>query len=475
MKPLNNKVLYLLSLTFIVKLILLPFAQSTDADATSRVFISIDWINNPHWIIGSVWGPFHFYLNGIFLCLWNNRVFAPALLNIIISVLTLLPFYLFCKREFNEKGAFVVTCIFAASPILFHISFLALSETPYILFLVLSMNCISKAVRESKNLFFVLGGLCISLSAGFRFEAWLLIPVFTILIFCFQRFKGAFLFAAIASIYPLLAMIIDYQATGNALIGFNGNEDWAINAMGSNEDLSFDMMLRRLWSFPFFWMIAVGPLAAFFISKELVRQYRNLWTIPFWIIFAMMQYNAFTGTLMLHNRFVATWVVFSLPFLANYFTVTLAHFNRKSILFISTCFLLSFIYSVDSVKPLPRLKKKEALQVLKVANEKLTENSSFIIDFWTWENTYFVALNSLVKPQNIEMVNGAPNSKISEEHIIQLLSNRESTMILLVKDSKLFSASRIERDMLYFSFYKKGICVEKIDEKDGVILYLRKD
>src|SRR5438067_57105 len=135
-KGIPSKIFSLAAVTLLVKLSLLPFAQQTDPDAVTRIFFSEAWKDHPSWIRSDVWGPFHFYLNGFFLMIWNNRIYAPAVLNLLLSVLTLIPFYFFTRREFNEDGAFAATVFLAVSPILFRNSFLALSETPSLFFIV---------------------------------------------------------------------------------------------------------------------------------------------------------------------------------------------------------------------------------------------------------------------------------------------------------------------------------------------------
>ena len=74
----RQKQVYLLCiLLLITKLCLLPFAQTVHPDAVSRVFGAIEWMNDPHWIKSATWCPFHFYLNGIALSIWNNPIYTP--------------------------------------------------------------------------------------------------------------------------------------------------------------------------------------------------------------------------------------------------------------------------------------------------------------------------------------------------------------------------------------------------------------
>ena len=81
----KNKIFLLVVIVLIIKLLLLPFSQTTDADAVTRVFLSLDWLDNPSWIKTSVWAPLHFYLNGFGLYLWNNQVLMPKIINIVLG------------------------------------------------------------------------------------------------------------------------------------------------------------------------------------------------------------------------------------------------------------------------------------------------------------------------------------------------------------------------------------------------------
>ncbi|MDG1475987.1 MAG: hypothetical protein P8Q14_02470, partial [Vicingaceae bacterium] len=99
-----SKIYLLVLITVVVKIILLPYSQTINADAVSRIFASQKWMENPEWTTSSVWAPFHFYIHGAGLMLWNNTIYTPKLVTIIFSTATLLPFYFLTKREFNQSG-----------------------------------------------------------------------------------------------------------------------------------------------------------------------------------------------------------------------------------------------------------------------------------------------------------------------------------------------------------------------------------
>ncbi|MCX6291026.1 MAG: glycosyltransferase family 39 protein, partial [Bacteroidetes bacterium] len=319
----GEKIFWIALLLLFTKLILLPFAQNTDPDAVLRVLGSGEWKNHPAWITSGAWAPFHFYLNGIFLMLWNHPIYMPVVLNMLLSSLTLFPFYYFTRREFDKRGAFIATIFLAICPVLFRNSLLPLSETPYLLFMVLTMNLISKGTREEKKYHFLLAGLSITIASGFRYEAWFMIVLLGIVILLLKKWKGFFLFGSVAVLFPVLWMFQSHWATGNSLNSFQ----WAFHAMNNKEVLGMESYLRRTWFFPFSWMIALGPPAAFVTAREMIRCYRRenrsshlaIWTLPFWAVLLFFFYNDMRGSLLLQHRFSGTLIIFSLPFFALYF------------------------------------------------------------------------------------------------------------------------------------------------------------
>ena len=471
----NAKIFWLAGGVLLLKLILLPFVQNTDADAVLRVFGAQEWKEHPVWISSGVWGPFHFYLNGIALMIWNNTIYAPVILNVLLSTFTLFPFYYFTRREFNEKGAFISTIFLAICPILFRISFLPLSETPYLLFIVLTMNFISKGLREERIIIYLLAGFCLTLASGFRYEAWLLIILFGVMIVLTGKWKEAFLFGSVALIFPLIWLVQNYSTTSNALFSFQ----LAFDAMNNKEDLHFVSYLRRTWFFPFSWMIALGPPAAWITIRIIFGSYikvnRNLyriiWTIPLFGVYLFFYYNALKGSLLLQHRFTGTLVVLSLPYFALYFKEISKKKTKNAFLFVIATIGLSFAWNTYGVKPLPRLKDQSGDKVSKLIENKIEKNSALIVDFWNWENTYYIAHRSKLPLNNIAIIFGTKNSDIQKERIQHLLNDHPGGVILLKKNSPLFNDAIIKGDQLRFKWYDGSLEFSELFQNNEVFVY----
>lgn len=438
------RIYWLVFFTILIKLIFLPFAQNIDADVTSRIFISQDWANNPHWINSGNWLPLHFYLNGIFLSFINDPIYLPKIINILISSFALIPFFFFTRRLFNENGAFIATIFLAICPVLFHNSFLALSETPYLFFLVLSLNFLLKGIQKNSYLFILFSGLSITIAGGFRYEAWVLAGILGLLLLLLHKWKQALLFLCIAFIFPIIWLTTSVIDTGNALNSFN----WAIDAVHTNKAVELESILRRIWFFPFSWMISLGPIVAFLVIKTFVKYFKHraeyrtliLWSLPFFIMFIIIQFNTFIGSLLLQHRFTGTLTILSLPFIAEYFKEINSKKIKHAIIIGFVTVGLSFAYNTKGVKPIPRLHDQEAVTISQIIKANSDKDSYLILDFVGWENTYYIALQSRQDRQNIYFIQEKTHQESTLNKIKGLIDSHQKGFILLRKHSEIYQA-----------------------------------
>ncbi len=428
-------------IALLIRLLLMGFAEETDADAVSRVFTSWEWAKDPFWYKTSVWAPFHYYLVGSGFLVWKDMIVLPKVINILLSVLMIFPFYFFTRREFNKQGALYAAIFLTISPLLFRLGFLSLAEIPGLFFLVLAMNMLSMGVREGKISLLALSGVSMTIASGMRYESWLLILLFTLMLVLGKRWKESVVFFLFAMIFPVIWMVQNYLATGDPLFSFHANTEWTHKALGINDHVDFEATLRRIWFFPFSWLIALGPVVCWLIVKHfgsMIRKFRigsfpDLWLIPLLIFFGVMLYNSIAGNLLLHQRFTGTLIVLSLPWIA----AVLKDFEKKTIKTVVISVVLtvglSFVYTIGGSKPIPRLKNQPIKQIVTKVSTSTSADTRLIVDFIGWEDTWYTGLHSGAAPAHIMMFGGENLPDFPAGRLEEVLQPK-GNVIIIVKD-----------------------------------------
>lgn len=422
----DSWVVYGALLLFIVKLILFPFTQTVDADAVSRTLISYNWLQNPHFITDSVWAPLHFYSNGLIMALTGSIENGPRLFNVFLSCLTLIPFYFFVKHEFSKQGAVFSTALLALSPIIFRNSFQALSGTPYLFFLALALYLFAKALRGDRISNYIYAGLSMTLAAGFRYEAWIIIAVFTLIGLLRKQWKGTAVFWSFAMMIPTSWMLVGQIYHGDFLYGINGAYGWNIEQMDVNANVNDTERLKRLFFFPMSWFLAISPVLAWVIVVSFFRNafkkvytfHHYLWMLPLVVIGTAFLVKAQDGTLLLQHRFTGSLVLLSAPLLAVVASDKMKKVYRN-LLVVALLLVIPQSYfwyrvNLDEWTPMSRQIKSivkdiqlstgpETLPLPQIDNPLLTkglvaveenwqQGDGLILDFFGWTETYYFAL-----------------------------------------------------------------------------------
>lgn len=448
-----------------IKLLLLPFVQTIDADAVSRVLISEKWLADPHLITDGVWAPLHFYFNAFVLWLTDSRVIAPKILNILFSSLAVIPFFHFVKRVFEPKGALFAAILLGLSPIIFRNGFQALSGSPYLFFTCLSLFFLSRALYKSTGCRdYIFAGIAITIAAGLRYEAWVLIACFTLVILLHKKWKETAVFWLSAMVFPMFWMIVGYVYHDDILFGVNGAYTWNVELMGVNEGINDTERIKRVFFFPFSWFLAVSPFISWIITyvffrslikKEFTRK-QLIWLIPLLVIAVSFLVKAQNGTLLLQHRFTASLLVFSVPILSLFFKypktwkkVTL------SILLFSMPFMSYFwyVFSFSNWTPLsdqivsvvkdvelsagsealalPTFMDEVPVRIQEVITANTNSNDGLLIDFVGWSKTYYWALNSNVEAAGICIFQGAKNGVFDFQSFQEIVLKRPKGLFVL--------------------------------------------
>jgi 4-amino-4-deoxy-L-arabinose transferase-like glycosyltransferase len=484
----NRNLGLIILIGFLLRIISLPFAQVVDADATSRIFAAENWLANPQLIYEGIWPPLHFYFNAIAIFIFREHVYGPILFHILITCLTAIPVYRFTKREFSEKGAWFSALFYLLCPIVFRNSFHTLSELPHVFFIAMALDNMSLSIRKNNYKNAIYAGLFMTIAAGFRYEAWLLIAVFTGIFLWFKNWKSAFLFGSASVIFPAFWMIGNYMAHQDIFYGLSGAYHWNIKMEGVNDHISSVEQVKRLIYFPLSWFYFYSPILVVLLFWKLFSKIRKkeflksrfIWSVPFLLLFGIVIYKAHEGTLLLQHRFTSLLILLSAPFLSIIFEKPDSFFAKKWIAILILVTLLPFSYfwmkvpiekifafsytlktsffetrnsSFDAMA-IPRLSNRNFAKYSQEINKELSQNSGLILDFVSWDNTFYLALKSQLQPGQIFIVDGSKHGEVYKEPLAEILKKYPSGIILIKCGSRFANVYEQNGDLLTFHLDK---------------------
>lgn len=473
----DSKILFwIITLGLLLRFVALPFAQVVDSDAVTRIFIAKNWLLSPELISEGVWLPLHHYFNAIIIWITGSHITAPIVAHMLLGVFTAIPIYRFTKREISADGAWFAALFYVLSPVIFRNSFHTLSCIPFCFFLALGINALSASIRENNLRQAIYAGVFLTVAAGFRYEAWLLIAILTGVAVCLKSWKVAAVFLGVSVVFPIFWMLGNYAAHDAFFYGLSER---------LYLPTPFETIVLRVVYFPLTWFFLFSPIVVTWLVVKLISRAKNkkfnwqraIWAIPFWFMFIIVVYKAYGGTLLLQHRFTCTLILLSTPFTGLLVEGIRWNVLKKGLvgLVLVTILPLSYYWmtvqynewfekdslaekvamnyrlkSVGIIEAVPRLSDEVVVDFSERVNKELKPHSGLILDFWSWESSYFMALHSNLHPQNIHQVGGNPNSKELVIYVKKVVDKCPTGVIVLKCNSKFRELFEIKGDILRF-------------------------
>lgn len=498
----KNPAIQIFLIAIIIRLAILPFSQTVNGDAVSRILIGIEWIKEGVISYYSTWGPIHIYLNGFFVWLsGGERVIIPKLFHILAISLVAFPFYYFTKREFNSKGAYFATLLFLLNPISIRLSLQAMSMPFFILFVALSLNYLSKAIKNnhttSKYIF--LSGLFLTISSGIRFEGWLITGLFVLILILRYRFKLIIPFLTTALIFPVIWMISCHIHTGDFL--YSMHSTMSINAILLDPDNTAIKGFQRLLFFPYSLFLVTTPLVflitvgfcIYLIVNNQFNKHLHVWIFTTFLFMMVFVSKAGDFSLATQHRYTLTISLFFTPFFALLFTKNAYPKIKKWIgcLLVITIIPLSCLYpkirfdklfssssmykhvveklvkSPDNtgIYPIPRLSEYEKNHKLeKIINNNITEKDGVILDWLDWQSFFYQALRANVTGDHLFLTHFNPDKNIdtaSLEHFVKKFNNG---ILIINKDGFLYNKCKTDNRILTIKGISHSFLIKEIDQ-----------
>ncbi len=479
----------------LTRLAILPWSQMVHADAVTRVFLALNWLEHPHYITDGYWGPMHHYLNALFLSIFPGRDFGPKMLNVLLASLTVIPMYRFTLNVFdNRRGAVFVALLYVFSPIVMRNSFQALAGVSYAFFVASSMYFISEGIKKNVRLSYAaLAGIAITFAAATRYEAWVIIAAFTLVLSILKQWKFTVVFWLCAMIFPATWMIGNQLKFGDFLYSVNQNDVWNIQLEGINDNVDAIERIKRVLFFPMSFMFNISPITlalllwGLFVAlkKRAMEKTQWVWLIPFGVMFVVFMQKAWAGTLMLQHRFILTWIVLGLPFL----TMTFKDEKKKKlktklmVVAIATAIPLSFCWwlfpyeialrwtnlgkAVDQMavgtfqefEAIPLLRDKPTEILLETINGHSVEGNGLVLDFFGWDRTYYTTLH--VK-NRVYITEGAKHGRTKHDDLDEYLDRHPKGLIVFNRVGRLYGEATFYDSLVQIKSINHALIVKEV-------------
>jgi 4-amino-4-deoxy-L-arabinose transferase-like glycosyltransferase len=220
---------------------LLMHSVDEPGDGPSRAIMAHRWAAAPYWLNGGVWLPGFLYLTGFFTWIVPDPLFSVRILNLCLGTASVPLLYGVVGRLYGTPIGLVSAIGLTFFQLHIGLSVSSLTEIWLLTLTLAALLSLIKAVKAPNSgrewgwltAFLVLQGI----SQMTRYEAWFFAPCFVayygLARRCDWKQGGKLLVLTLGSaILPLLWLLGNHLATGNALIGFSeasrGTDDGAI-------------------------------------------------------------------------------------------------------------------------------------------------------------------------------------------------------------------------------------------------------
>ena len=286
------------------------FFLSEDAggDALARARLTANWLRNFHLEFHfDVWLPLHFWMMAAVSTLVGNVEVGCRLLSLVLGIASVPAVWALTRELDGYRPAIFSTILFAFYSVHIAHSVTSSCDVPYLFFVVAGMALFFRARRTDNLLLLILGGLSLTLGAGIRYEAWIVIAALNAILLYRREFKRFAIFAVTSSVFPVFWMIHEWVTLGNPLFAPALNYSWVAN------DLAFygTSLLYRVMLPAGVTLIALTPLAILGLivsAWQIWKRRGTLAEFAFVVIFfaAIQYYQIIAGGTMSYARYTLT-------------------------------------------------------------------------------------------------------------------------------------------------------------------------
>lgn len=304
----TKALLGVMSAAALLRVVSFCLSENAGGDALARAQLTARWLRSPGLELHfDVWLPLHFWMMGAVSTLVGDVELGCRLLSLLLGVASVGAMWALVRELDGAEAAAYSSIIFAFYSL--HIAYSVTSsvDVPYLFFVLAGLALFFRGRRTRKLWLLCLGGLSLTLGAGMRYEAWVVIAASCAVLLYRRELKGLLVFLPAAGAWPAFWMVYEWITRGHPLYSPALNYSWVAN------DLSFygTSLIYRLLLPPGVILITLTPLAAagFLLSGRRVWEKRGaLAEFAFVLCFfaAVQFYQIVAGGTMSYARYTLT-------------------------------------------------------------------------------------------------------------------------------------------------------------------------
>jgi hypothetical protein len=159
---------------------------SVSADEFSRVLLGASWAEFPYFIeryildVTNVWQPWHFYLLGLALKIYDGDLFLTSrIVTMIFSLISLGMLYLLVRKLFNRWVALLSVLIVGLMRAYVNLSLTPMVDIIFTTFLISFLYLFFVWLGSRADRHLLLAALMVSLASGLRYDGWFAAAIFS--------------------------------------------------------------------------------------------------------------------------------------------------------------------------------------------------------------------------------------------------------------------------------------------------------
>jgi hypothetical protein len=178
--------LIMISILVVQTMLLFRGFVSVSADEYSRVLLGASWAKSPFFMeryildVTNVWQPWHFYLLGLALKIYDSDLFLTArLVTMFFSLISLGMLYLLGRRLFNRWVALLSVLIVGLLRPHVNLSLTPMVDMIFITFLISFLYFFLGWLESGVDEQLLLAALLVGLASGMRYDGWFTVILFS--------------------------------------------------------------------------------------------------------------------------------------------------------------------------------------------------------------------------------------------------------------------------------------------------------